>query len=104
MFGTLNQRATILARDDAPDGGGGSAESWSATGRVWARLDALSADDAFGPDARESRVRYRVTARRNGLIAAGLRLAIASRTFLIHAVMDDGPPSQLVTLLCEEIP
>ncbi|MGH6872643.1 MAG: phage head completion protein [Rhizomicrobium sp.] len=104
MFGSLNQRAAILARDDVPDGGGGSDGGWATIGHTWVGLAALSGADVFGPDAAEARVRYRIASRRNGLLVAGNRLAFASRTFQIQAVLDDGAPSQLIALLCEEVP
>ncbi len=104
MLGTLNQRAVISARAAVPDGAGGIGESWSFVIAVWARVDPLSGGDLYGPDADESRVRHRITARRYAAFAAGQRATIGSRNFAIHAVLDEGPPAQFVTLLCEELP
>lgn len=104
MIGTMNNRAAILARVQTPDGGGGTGDAWQSVGQVWVAVEALTGGDVYGPDAVESRIRHRMTARRNGLLVAGHRLAVLSRTFHIHALLDDGPPSQIVTLLCEELP
>jgi SPP1 family predicted phage head-tail adaptor len=104
MIGTLNQRASVLARTMTPDGGGGFSESWNAIAMLWVRVEPLSGGDVFGPDAVESRVRFRITIRRNANVAAGQRIAIGARTFRIHAVLDEGPNAPLMTLLCEELP
>ncbi|HEX3674033.1 MAG TPA: phage head closure protein [Rhizomicrobium sp.] len=104
MLGTLNQRAQIYACAAVPDGGGGIGESWSQIATVWVRVEPITGSDVYGPDAVESRVRHSLTARRNAVLAAGNRAVVASRTFRIHAVLDEGAPAQLVTLLCEELP
>jgi SPP1 family predicted phage head-tail adaptor len=104
MIGTLNQRASVLARTTTPDGGGGFSESWNAIATLWTRIETLSGGDVFGPDAVESRVRHKITIRRNASVAAGQRIAIGARTFRIHAVLDEGPNAPLMTLLCEELP
>ena len=57
----------------------------------------------FGPDASESRVRHRIVLRRLDGIAAGMRVKIGARAFLIRALLDDGPQSQFLRLMTEEI-
>ncbi|HEY2069826.1 MAG TPA: phage head closure protein [Rhizomicrobium sp.] len=104
MLGTLNQRATVLARETAADGAGGIGDSWTTLGTIWVRIEPLSGQDVYGPDADESRIRHTLTARRDAMLAAGRRVTVMSRTFLVHAVLDANPPSQFVTLLCEELP
>jgi head-tail adaptor len=104
MLGTLNQRAAIYARASVPDGGGGIGESWEGVASIWVRVEPLSGGDVYGPDANESRVRHKLTARRYAFLAAGQRAVIAARTFLIHAVLGAGPATPFVTLLCEELP
>ena len=104
MIGDLNQRADILALTRTPDGGGGFTEAWSIIATVWVRLEPQSGDDVFGPDAVESRLRHRIVLRRYASLSAGGRVAIGSRIFRVHAVLDDGPQSPLMTLLCEELP
>jgi SPP1 family predicted phage head-tail adaptor len=104
MLGNLNQRASILARTVVADGGGGIGESWNAIASAWVSVTPISGDDVFGPDAAESRVRHKLTLRRNTDVTAGMRVAIASRTFHIRAVLDEGPQASLTILLCEELP
>jgi len=104
MLGTLNQRADVLARAPVADGAGGIGDAWTTVATIWLAIGARDGGDVYGPDAEESRVRHKLTARRNAELQAGRRLAVSSRTFRIHAVLDDGAPSQFVTLLCEELP
>lgn len=104
MIGELNQRAQIEARTLTPDGGGGYSESWDVIANVWVSVSPSSGGDVFGPDQVESRVRHRITLRRNNAIAAGQRVIVGTRTFRIHALLDEGGSAILMTLLCEELP
>jgi SPP1 family predicted phage head-tail adaptor len=104
MLGTLNQRADVLARAPVSDGAGGTGEGWTVVTTVWVRIAPQTGGDVYGPDAEESRVRHKLTARRNAELQAGRRLAGPERTFRIHAVLDEGQPRQFVTLVCEELP
>ncbi|HEY1630632.1 MAG TPA: phage head closure protein [Rhizomicrobium sp.] len=103
MLGLLNQRAQVLARAAVADGAGGIGEDWTIVATIWLRIDAQTGGDVYGPDAEESRIRHKLAARRNAELRAGRRLAVSSRTFRIHAVLDDGAPSQFVALVCEEV-
>ena len=71
---------------------------------AWIALAPISGGDVFGPDTVESRIRHRITLRRRSDLAAGQRALVGSRKFKIHAVLDDGPQSKTVTLMCEEMP
>lgn len=104
MIGKFDSRATLLRKLRSDDDGGGYAESWTAFAVVWAALEAAGGDDAFGPDAVEARVRYRIVLRRRSDVAAGQRVAIGTRTFDIVLVTDEGPRIPTITLLCEEVP
>jgi len=104
MLSQLNQRADLLAPAQTPDGAGGFTESWNAFATVWCALAPASGNDTFGPDALESSVRAKIEIRRHSDVAAGQRVAIGTRLFAIHAVLDAGPADPLVTLDCEELP
>lgn len=100
MLSSLNQRAALQAA--VPSGGG--EVTWQTFALVWVKLTPAGASDTFGPDVRESRVRYRITLRRRWDLAAGQRLAIEARSFAVHGIIDEGPQEPFVTLLCEELP
>jgi SPP1 family predicted phage head-tail adaptor len=104
MLGTLNQRADVMARAVTSDGAGGIGDDWTTVTSIWVRIDPQAGGDVFGPDADEARIRHKLAARRNAELQAGRRLAVAARTFRIHAVLDAGAPDPFVTLICEELP
>ena len=104
MLGTLNRRATVRAQTLTQDGGGGFTVAWDVVAIVWARLEPLSGTDRVNADKLESRVRHRIIVRRSNASAAGQRVEIGVRTFAVDALLDEGPQSPFLTLLCEEIP
>ena len=104
MIGSLNQRANILAPALAPDGAGGASQSWQVAATVWCSLEPATGEDVFASDAVQSRAQYRIVLRRYTLVEAGMRVAVCNRLFRIHAVLDEGDPAQIMTLLCEELP
>jgi SPP1 family predicted phage head-tail adaptor len=103
MLSKLNQRAALQALALTPDGGGGYSATWTTFATVWAAIEPVSGNDVFGPDADESRARYRTTIKRRADVVAGQRITAGGRTFAIRAVLDDGPQSQFLTLLTETI-
>ncbi|MBV9571447.1 MAG: phage head closure protein [Alphaproteobacteria bacterium] len=103
MLSSLNRRVTLEAQTLLPDGGGGYSAGWSTLATVWAEIEPVSGADVFGPDASEARVRYRITIRRRTDVAAGMRATDGGRVFTIHAVLDDGPQAQFLTLMTEKI-
>jgi SPP1 family predicted phage head-tail adaptor len=104
VIGALNQRALLLANTLTPDGGGGFSDDWESFAFVWVAVEPLSGTDTFGPDRLEARVRHRIALRRRSDVAAGQRVQIDTRLFRIHTVLDEGPQSQTMNLLCEELP
>ncbi len=103
MLSSLNRRVTLEAQTLAPDGGGGYSASWDALATVWAAIEPIGGADVFVPDASEARVKYRVTIRRRSDVLAGMRVNDGGRLFAIHTVLDDGPQSQFLTLMTEQI-
>lgn len=104
MLGTLNQRASVLARTLTPDGGGGYSESWDVVATVWAKLEPVSGADRYTADKLESRARHKLTLRRSTAFAAGQRVQIGTRLFAVRALLDDGAADPLMVLLIEELP
>ena len=104
MLGTLNRRATLRAQTLTPDGGGGFTESWDVVAIVWARLEPVTGADRGASDKLESRVRHKIVLRRSNACAPGQRVEIGARIFGVRALLDEGPQSPFLTLLCEELP
>ena len=103
MLSQLNRRVTLEAQTLTSDGGGGYSASWDTFAMVWAAIEPVSGGDVFGPDASEARVKYRVTIRRRADVFAGMRVNDGGRLFAIHAILDDGPQSQFLTLMTEKV-
>ena len=103
MLSILNQRATLEAQVLTPDGAGGYSASWETIALVWCAIEPTTGAAVFGPDATESRVRYRIVIRRRTDVTAGMRINASGRVFRIDAVLDDGPRAQFLTLLTEQI-
>ena len=103
MLSSLNRWVTLEAQTLTPDGGGGYSASWDAVATVWAAIEPVSGAEVFGPDANEARVRYRIAIRRRTDVSAGMRVNDGGRLFAIKAVLDDGPQSQFLTLMTEQI-
>ena len=103
MLSKLAQRATLEARRLTPDGAGGYSATWDAVALIWCAIEPVSGANVFGPDATESRVRYRITIRRRSDVIAGMRVTASGREFYIKSVLDDGPRAQFLTLLTEQI-
>ena len=104
MLSSLKQRATLQTKTLTPDGGGGFSESWQTIGNAWVEIVPLGANEKFGPDALDTRIRHRITLRARSDIVSGMRLATASRSFAIRAVLARETSNPLLTLLCEELP
>lgn len=103
MLSSLNRRVTLEAQALAPDGGGGYGANWNTVATVWAAIESVSGADVFGPDASEARVKYRATIRRRSDVVAGMRVNEGGLLFAIHAVLDEGPQSQFLTMMTEKI-
>lgn len=103
MLSQLNRRVTLEAQALVPDGVGGFTASWNTLATVWAALEPISGGDVFGPDASEARVRTRITVRRRTDVFAGMRVNDGERLYGINAVLDDGPRSQFLKLVTEQL-
>ncbi|MGB8602934.1 MAG: phage head closure protein [Rhizomicrobium sp.] len=104
MIGDLNQRADLLQKVQTADAGGGSCDSWQRFATVWVKLAVQSSEQNSVGDGLQARVRYRLTLRRRSDVAAGQRVALATRLFDILAVGDAGPSAETSELLCEVLP
>jgi SPP1 family predicted phage head-tail adaptor len=104
MIGQWDQRVSLQAPARTGDGGGGASESWNAFATVWASIVPERGEESFGPDREESRTRYRVNLRRRADVTAGQRVVTPWLTLSIVNVLDAGPRTAAMTLLCETLP
>ena len=104
MLSSLNQRAALQAKTLMPDGGGGYSENWQTFALIWIGIVPLTPSERFGPDRLETKARHRLRLRRRNDLAVGQRVVVGDRRFAVLGLVDEGPPSPLITLLCEELP
>jgi SPP1 family predicted phage head-tail adaptor len=101
-IGQARQRAVLEAKVLTADGGGGYAESWEPYAIVWAALTMESGAKPMEAGRPEMRISCRAVIRRRGDISINHRMRIGERLFAIRAIVDEGPQSSWMTLLCEE--
>lgn len=103
-IGRFDTRATLQQAARSADGGGGFSESWTALATFWIALEVTGGGETFAAERLESRNQYRVTLRRRTDIVPGMRLVTPAQSLAIREVLDAGPRSQAMTLLCEDAP
>jgi len=101
-IGDARQRIVLESKVLAADGGGGYAESWEPYAVVWAVLEMESGSKPLEAGRPEMRVSGRFIIRRRGDVSVNHRVRIGARLFGIRAIVDAGPQSPALTLLCEE--
>jgi SPP1 family predicted phage head-tail adaptor len=101
-IGAARSRAQLQAKVLTPDGGGGFAEDWETYAYVWAALEPETGTETVQAGRTETRSTHRLTIRRRGDVSANHRVLLDRRVLAIHALVDPGPQSLWMTLLCEE--
>lgn len=104
-IGRMRRRLVLEAPVAAPDGLGGTTQSFTAIGALWAQLEWLSGVEQWREGRPEQAARYRVTMRWRTDLDAGKRLRDGERLFDIRTVADpDGARRRLVCLVEEITP
>lgn len=100
--GDLDQRVTLLEKGGAPNGMGGTTETWTAVATVAAKVVALNGREQVIAMQVAPATTYRVTIRSRSGVSEEMRLSWAGKTLDIRSA----PPAQrsaFMTLTCEEI-
>jgi SPP1 family predicted phage head-tail adaptor len=86
--GQLRHQIQIQSQTTTPDAFGQPQASWSTIRTSWAKIEALTQQEAFQPDQFTARVTHRITMRYpNGVsIQGGMRVLYGSHTYLIQNV------------------
>ena len=103
----LDQRLTLEARDDAPDGAGGRGGAWVTLGELWGSLKASRGALRERDAAPVSRIGWTITVRAAPIGAperplAGQRFRLGDRRFRILAVAEKDARARLLRCFCEE--
>lgn len=101
--GSLRTELSLQAVVTAPDGMGGSSESWQQVALVFARVDPLSADSRFGAGQTLEAVTHRIVLRHRQGIASGMRFVRQGRVFDIVTVHDPDESGRYLVCRTREI-
>lgn len=100
LAGELNQPVRLDQVQRVSDGAGGYEETWVPLAVVWAKVEALTGQEALAAAQQESTVGYHVTIRwRDGLTGA-LSIVWRTRRLNVLYVADNGPAAEYVRLDC----
>ncbi len=102
MIGALRYQIDILEREEAPDGAGGAAVSWSVAKQVWAAVQLLTATPALIGERTRRLRRIKALVRTTPDYDIGGRIRIDGDDFEITSVESDDERGRRVYLICEE--
>ncbi|WP_372400737.1 phage head closure protein (plasmid) [Azospirillum sp. HJ39] len=100
-MGELDQRVTIQAETETPDGRGGYTKGWSAVATVWARVRPLSGRERQNAQQTEASVSYGVVIRRRTDVTTACRLIWNGKVMNIRFVGEAGTRDPWLSLECE---
>jgi SPP1 family predicted phage head-tail adaptor len=86
--GELRAELALEACSTAPDGLGGFTGTWIETATVFAKIEPVAAESAFGAGQTLESVTHRFTLRHRDGVASGMRFVRAGRVFDILTVHD----------------
>lgn len=86
--GELRVELALEACSTAPDGLGGLTETWVETATLFARIEPVSAESAFGAAQTLESVSHRITLRYRDGVASGMRFTRKGCVFDILTVHD----------------
>lgn len=102
MIGTLRTLATLEAKTQVDDGGGGFSESWSTLATVWCAVELLTGAETVSGDQVTAFKRVRIRLRFRDDVTETLRLRVDQRLFNIEAVNDPDSRRRWLDLVCVE--
>lgn len=102
--GELNRRVTLQAVTRAPDGAGGYVETWIDLATIWSKVEALCGRELFLAQQVQAELSHRVTIRFRHKITPAMRLKYGIRILEIVAPINPDEGTELLQLMCKEIP
>lgn len=101
--GELDQRVRIVQATAARDRIGGLVETWATLATVWAKVEPLSAREAYYRAQVNAGATWRVVMRFRSDVTPRQRIAWNGRTFEIRGVTDPDNRRRMIELACDEI-
>lgn len=99
--GDLDQRVTIQAPADIPDGQGGVTKGWADVATVWAKVRPVSGRERAAAGQIEAAALYRVTIRRRADVTAACRVVWNGKAMNARFVPDAGSRAPFTIIDCE---
>lgn len=103
MIGELRRRVTLEGYVDLPDETGGFDRSFVAMGKVWAKVEALSAQTQFMEQRLEETRSFAVTLRWRSDVVSQMRLRLGARKLVVMSVEDPDGTARFLRCLCQEV-
>jgi SPP1 family predicted phage head-tail adaptor len=101
--GQLRTELRLEAATLAPDGLGGTTETWVETAIVFALLEPVGESQRFNADQDLERITHRITCRYRSGIASGMRFRIGPRLLRIVIVKDPDETRRYLVCMTEEL-
>lgn len=103
-IGNLRKQVAIQAEQQTADGAGGYALTWTTLATVWADVSPVTGGKPYVAGHLEGHISHKITMRwRSDLtVTTDMRILYGTRSFNIHAVMNEDEANQYLTLLVEE--
>ncbi len=108
IVAVLDKRVSLQSLTSTPDGAGGFSSSWQTVSTVWAHVEPLAANSAYGggeySEARQIayRQRVRITLRYITGVTADMRVVMGSQLFNIRQVINQDMQNRVLEIIAEE--
>ena len=100
--GHLRHRITIQTGGRTGDGRGGVTKAWTTHAAVWARVQPVSAREAFAAGQLQGAITHRITLRFTSGVTTAMRVSWGSRVLRVIGVRNPGEDDRLLELDCVE--
>lgn len=101
-IGDMRHRVVLQQVVRTPDGGGGTAETWTTVAELWAAIRPISGDERLAADALAGQLTHEVWVRHRAAVTPAMRFLFGSRILDIRAVIDAEGRGYRLKCLCRE--
>lgn len=100
---TMNQRVTLLKREQGRDAAGQSIESWPDVATIWANIKFQTGAEVLRANAETSVVRVSIRIRARTDVDGAWRVRYQGVEYDIKSALPDSADRQFMFLVCESI-
>lgn len=102
-IGGMRRRLTLEQAVETPDGAGGVTRTYVDSGRVWARMEALTHGFRIYADRADQSVTHRFTLRHGPQLTAQSRLRHGTSVYQVRSVRADDTGKRFLIVMAEEV-